>query len=90
MTTRHAKRARATKAVEAVLETARTTRLDTVISLISRPAGATIAELIVVTGWQPHSVRGALSGAVRRKVWTPVASAIVDGVRRYSLDLGEQ
>lgn len=38
------------------------------ISLISRPSGASIEELTSATGWQAHSVRGVLSGVLRKKL----------------------
>lgn len=42
--------------------------------LIKRRKGATIAELVSETGWQPHSVRGAISGALKRKYGLHVIS----------------
>lgn len=45
----------------------RTSKIDTVIALLSRPQGATIAVLSEATGWQAHSVRGAMSGALKVK-----------------------
>jgi DNA-binding IclR family transcriptional regulator len=38
----------------------------TVIKLLSRAKGASVAELMAVTNWQPHSVRAFLSG-LRKK-----------------------
>ena len=40
-----------------------TTKLALLVAHLSAPGGATIAELCKATGWQPHSVRGALAGA---------------------------
>jgi hypothetical protein len=36
------------------------------------------------TGWQKHSVRGALAGAVRKRGYV-VESAVSDGSRRYRI-----
>lgn len=59
-----------------------TTKLDRLASLLSRRNGATIADLIAVTGWQSHSVRGALAGALKRRGLV-ITSEKIDGVRRY-------
>ena len=57
-----------------------------VLGLLSRPSGATIATIMHSTGWQPHSVRGFLSGTVSKKMGLTVASAkIEDGERSYSI-----
>jgi len=45
---------------------AKPTKIDAVIRLLRRSGGATIAQLQKVTGWQPHSVRAALTG-LRKK-----------------------
>ncbi len=37
------------------------TKIDSVRKLLSRPTGASIAHLQKATGWQPHSVRAALT-----------------------------
>jgi hypothetical protein len=57
-----------------------------VLDLVKRPDGATLKELMKATGWQAHSVRGFLSGAVSKKMGLTVASAKgVDGERTYSV-----
>lgn len=66
------------------------TRVDTLIALIGRPEGASAAELVAARGWQPHSVRGALAGAVRRKLGRRVTSEVVKDERRYSLGAADQ
>jgi hypothetical protein len=38
------------------------------LDLLRRPEGASIEDLRQATGWQAHSVRGFLSGAVKRKL----------------------
>ena len=42
-------------------------KLATMIALLRERRGATIARLINATGWQAHSVRGAISGAIKKK-----------------------
>ena len=44
-----------------------TTKLALLVAHLSAPGGATIAELCKATGWQPHSVRGGLAGALRAR-----------------------
>ena len=34
--------------------------------MLKRPEGATIAQIVVATGWLPHTVRGALAGLKKR------------------------
>lgn len=47
-----------------------------VLALLQRPAGATIAEMMTVTGWMAHSVRGLLSAGIKRKLGLTVTSAV--------------
>ncbi|UJB19218.1 MULTISPECIES: DUF3489 domain-containing protein [Lysobacter] len=42
-------------------------RLDLVVGLLSRPEGATILQVMAVTNWQAHSVRGFFAGTIRKK-----------------------
>ena len=46
-----------------------------VIGLLRRPQGASIEEMMKVTGWQAHSVRGVMSGALKKKLGLTIASA---------------
>lgn len=59
-------------------------KIDLLIARLRRPAGASIEDLAKVTGWQTHSIRGAMAGALRKK-GHGVTSEKVDGVRRYRL-----
>jgi Protein of unknown function (DUF3489) len=45
-----------------------------VLDLLKRPDGASLKELMKVTGWQAHSVRGFLSGTVGKKMGLAVTS----------------
>jgi len=56
----------------------RGTKLASIISLLSRRQGATIAELAETTGWQRHSIRGAISGTLKKKIGLTVTSEAVD------------
>jgi hypothetical protein len=60
-----------------------TSKLATVIALLRRPKGASIDDLCKATGWQAHSVRGTLSGAIKKKLRLTVTSQKSDGVRFY-------
>jgi hypothetical protein len=40
---------------------------ETILDLLKRPEGATARELLKLTGWQPHSLRGFLSGPSARR-----------------------
>lgn len=56
-----------------------------VIKLLSRPAGTTIAKIIDATGWQAHSVRGFLAGVIRKKLKLPLTSETVGENRIYRI-----
>jgi predicted ArsR family transcriptional regulator len=49
------------------------------IDLLKRKSGATIDELVKATGWQAHSVRGAISGTLKNRLGLAVASEKVGG-----------
>ena len=58
----------------------------TILELLKRPGGATSKELQKATGWQPHSVRGFLSGTIGKKMGLTVTSTKgEDGERNYSI-----
>ena len=56
------------------------------LDLLKRPGGASAKELMKLTGWQPHSVRGFLSGTVGKKMGlTVVSTKGENGERSYSV-----
>jgi hypothetical protein len=58
----------------------------TVLELLKRAGGVTAKELMKATGWQPHSVRGFLSGTIGKKMGlTVVSTKGEDGERTYSI-----
>jgi hypothetical protein len=61
-------------------------KIATILEMLKRPGGATAKELLKVTGWQAHSLRGFISGTLGRKMGLTVESTKgEDGVRTYSL-----
>jgi Protein of unknown function (DUF3489) len=57
-----------------------------ILELLKRPGGATLQEIMKATEWQPHSVRGFISGTLGKKMGLSVESAKgEDGQRTYSL-----
>ena len=64
----------------------RQTKQQICLDLLGRREGATIEDLEEVTGWQKHSVRGFLAGAVRKKLGLTLISEKPDaGPRRYRI-----
>jgi hypothetical protein len=55
------------------------TKLALLIELLRASDGATIDEIVAATGWQAHSVRGAISGTLKKKLGLTVASEKQDG-----------
>jgi hypothetical protein len=61
------------------------TKAARVIALLKRPAGATLKEIMALTGWQPHSVRGFITAHVRQKMNYRVQSFKRGGERVYRI-----
>ena len=62
------------------------TKLAALVMTLRRPQGATGLQLMLATGWQPHTVRGAISGMLRKKLGLNVVLAHNDtGERVYRL-----
>ena len=78
---------RITKATsKKAVKTQRGTRTDQIVGLLSRPAGASIAEMMKATGWQAHSVRGFMSGHLKKQGRALQSGHDEGGTRRYRLE----
>jgi len=64
------------------------TKAETILGLLRRPKGASIHEMADAAGWQNHSVRGFMSGELKKKRGLAVQSERVNGVLRYRLAKG--
>lgn len=60
-----------------------------IIAMLTKPAGATIAAIMAVTGWQQHSVRGFLAGVVRKNLGLNLVSDQTDKGRIYRIKDGK-
>jgi Protein of unknown function (DUF3489) len=60
-----------------------------VIDLLQRPQGATIDEIATVMGWQRHTVRGLISGALKKKLGLQVISQKTERGRLYRIPAGQ-
>jgi len=58
------------------------TKLDLLIGALKSRNGVTIDQLMKITGWQAHSVRGAISGALKKRLGLKVLSEAVEGKGR--------
>jgi hypothetical protein len=65
-------------------------KLGVLVELLRRDGGAGITELSAATGWQAHSVRGAISGALKKQRGFKIASELVDGQRAYRIVSGAE
>ena len=61
-------------------------KLGILVELMSRAEGATLVEMQAATAWQAHSIRGAISGALKKGKGIAITSTVVDGARRYQIE----
>ena len=57
-------------------------KLDQLEALLTRKEGVSIAEMMQATGWQQHSVRGAMAGALKKRGLV-ITRKKRGGTRRY-------
>lgn len=60
-------------------------RLAAMVALMRRPEGASVDALAETTGWQRHSVRGALAGALKKTYGLAITSSVEEGARIYRI-----
>ena len=66
------------------------TKANTILDLLRSKNGASIEDMTKATGWQSHSVRGFLSGTVKKRMGLTVENEPdKDGVRRYRIVAAE-
>jgi len=54
--------------------------------MLKRDRGATLGQIIEATNWQAHTVRGAISGALKKKLgYTIVSQKLDKGERVYRI-----
>jgi hypothetical protein len=65
-------------------------KTELVISMLRTENDATISDIMDATSWLTHSVRGFLSGTVRKRLGLILISEVTgDGVRRYKIEVTE-
>jgi hypothetical protein len=57
------------------------TKQALMIELLKRPEGATVEQIAAATGWQHHTIRGAISGALKKKLGLTVEATRTSGGR---------
>ncbi len=62
---------------------------EALIAMLKRPEGASITEIATEFGWLPHTARGAIAGALKKKLGLTITSEKVDGRGRVYAIRGE-
>jgi hypothetical protein len=60
----------------------RSTKQARMIEMLKRPEGATVEQIAEAMGWARHTVRGAMAGALKKKLGLTITSEKVDGSSR--------
>jgi hypothetical protein len=62
------------------------TKQAKIITLLQREKGATLAELVKLSGWQDHSIRGFMSGTLKKRMgFNIISEKNSKGTRRYRI-----
>ncbi len=79
---RVSKKAKPAVAAKKAATPERSTKTAKILALLERTGGASLEQLRKATGWQAHSVRGFLSGTLKKKMGLRVASSKLQGGQR--------
>lgn len=63
-------------------------KLGALVALLLRPEGASLEAMQAATGWQAHSVRGAIAGSIKKKLGFAVSSEKSEAGRVYRIVKG--
>ena len=64
------------------------TKILTLVELLKEPGGASIVTLLQATGWLPHTIRGAISAIVKKKLgFSVISDKGLSGERIYKIDI---
>ena len=64
------------------------TKILTLVELLQEPGGASIVTLLQATGWLPHTIRGAISAIVKKKLgFRVISNKGLSGERIYKIDI---
>ncbi len=66
-----------------------TGKLSALVEMLKRPEGASVADMMAATGWQAHSVRGAMSGSLKKAFGLTIDSTKTEAGRVYRIVTGE-
>ena len=54
------------------------TKQAQLVAMLEAPEGASTAEIVAAFGWQPHTVRGAIAGALKKKLGLQIGSEVIE------------
>lgn len=66
----------------------KTSKTELVLTLLRGKTGASVVQIMQLTGWQAHSVRGFISGTVKKKLALNLDTQVREGVRYYQIVKG--
>ena len=55
------------------------TKQAQLVAMLEAPEGASTEEIVAAFGWQPHTVRGAIAGALKKRLGLQVGSEAIEG-----------